>query len=193
MKSLFLLCLFFTLACGESSETSSNGETSIDPLEEYHRRPLETTQYEEVSFKRSRQMTVRYDCQGQVTSQGHETISSISKKMTVDYENRKKAWTYDVYNRTTKSGNRGAFVSEGKFVIDYSPTVFNMRVYEGKNLVEYVFNRCTKIEVNPQGNKICTGELEVEKEGIFEITVFYSEEVIPGVREIYPSPESCRE
>lgn len=187
--------LFILTSCGIklSSSDSKKPERSIDPLEEYHKRPLPITQFESVSFIRKKQQTVRYDCDGVVTSNGLETINSLDKKLTVDYENRKGAWSFEAYNRRTRNGKLGFLVKIGQFVIDYSPTVFHMTVNEGLNDVEYVFYKCTNIIVDAQNNQKCAeGALQVEKEGIVQIDVLYSQEIVPGERIIRPSPESCK-
>lgn len=185
--------MMLTFSCGLKIKDSGVGPvTTIDPLEAYHQRPLVTTQLETVRITRKKQVVVRYDCNDHVTSNGLETINSLAKKMTINYENRKNAWSYDVYNRTTRDGKKGAFVSEGKFVIDYSPTVFNMKVNEGFNQVEYVFKKCPNIGKDPYGNKICLGEPVTEKEGIFEIQILYNVDIIPGELIVKPTPEQCR-
>ncbi len=180
-------------SCGMKITNSGPGtDTWVDPLEDYHKRPLPVTQHETVTFTRKKQIIVRYDCSNHVISNNLETINSLSKKMTINYENRKDAWSYEVFNRTTKDGKRGALVSEGKFVIDIAPTLFNMKVNEGFNQVEYVFKKCTQIGKNPQGQKICVGEQLTEREGIFEIQIVYYVEIIPGEQVVRPTPEQCK-
>jgi len=192
---MFQLLLVFSLitlgtSCGKkSSNDSPKPETRIDPI---HVRPLEITQKETLTFLRKEQMVNRYDCKGILTSRKLETQNGLSKKITINYSNRKDAWEYSVYNRRTKSSNRGAFTIDGKFVVDYAPTVFNMRVKEGINDVEYVFNKCTLIGTNPKGERVCLGSIELEKEGMVQIDVYYSSEVISGEQNIHPTAESCQ-
>lgn len=174
-------------ACGKKS-SNSKPERVIDPI---HERPLEITQKETINFLRKEQMTSRYNCKGELVSRKLETLNSLSKKITIDYPNRKNAWSYSVYNRRTRSSNRGAITTDGKFVVDYAPTVFNMRVKEGINDVEYIFNKCSQIGKNPQGERVCLGTVTLEKEGMVQLDVYYSSETLAGERFFRPSPESC--
>ena len=191
MKNLYLLTLgLIIIGCGKNSSGNKNPESTVDPI---HTRALETTQKETVTFLRQEQMISRYNCQGLLASRKIETQNSLSKKITINYENRKRAWDYTVYNRSTKSAQKGAFVAEGKFVTDYAPTVFNMRVKVGINDVEYVFYRCPLISVNLKGEKICSAPLEVEREGIVQLDVYYTAETLAGEQHIRPSPDNCRQ
>lgn len=192
MKTLIPLLLVSLVSCGRHKSSGPSNVRSVDPLEAYHQRPLEVTQTEDVSLIRKKQIIVRYDCNGHVTSNKLETINFLSKKLTAKYENRKEAWSFDVYNRTTRDGNRGVFVTQGQFVIDYSPTVFHMKVNEGPNDIEYVYKRCTKISEDANHKKICSGELLTEKEGIVRVNVTYDVEIIPGEQTIRPTPEQCK-
>lgn len=192
MKAFVILSLLLSLlACGQKKETSSDGgnpDTTVNPVKP---RPLEITQIEDIHFNRQQQMTSRYDCARRLISRKRETLNSLAKKLTIDYENRKDAWSYSVYNRRTRSRSMGFGMSEGKFVIDYAPTVFNMRVKKGINDVEYIFNKCIEFGKNPQGQKICLKQ-ELEKEGMVRVNITYSSEEIPTERHIYRSPESCK-
>lgn len=181
-----LFIVLVASACGKKdSSSSSKPEQNTNPV-----RDLELTQRESVSFTRKEQMVSRYDCAGALTSRKIETTNSLSKKITIEYENRKKAWSYEVYNRRTKSSNKGAFVANGNFIVDYAPTVFNMQVKQGINDIEYTFNRCTETQKNPNGDVVCIGKIEVEKEGLIQVDVTYSATVLPGEQHIRPS---CKE
>lgn len=181
MNKPILLFLTLTLisACGNKNSSSHKPKKQADPVVE---RELELTQREAVSFVRREQMVTRYNCTGQIASRKLETTNSLSKKITIEYEGRKKAWSYEVYNRRTKSRNTGAFTTDGKFVVDYAPTVFNMHVKEGINDIEYVFKRCTETGKNQKGETICVGKIEVEKEGLIQLDVTYSSEILPTER-----------
>lgn len=190
---LVLLSLsVFVVSCGKntSGRTPPTNRTA-NPIT-VENRQLEVTQLETVNFVRQKQMISRYNCNGQVTSRKLETLNSLSAKITIDYHNRKKAWDYSVYNLTTKSGNKGAFTKDGRFMVDYAPTVFNMRVKSGINLVHYKFDRCTKIGRNPQGHEACVGQVVLEKEGIVQLDVYYSSTTLPGEQHIRPTAESCK-
>jgi hypothetical protein len=188
MNKLIFLFLTLTLvsACGNKKSSSHKPKKQADPVVE---RELELTQREAVSFVRRQQMVTRYDCAGQITSRKLETTNYLSKKITINYEGRKKAWSYEVYNRRTKSRNQGAFTDDGKFVVDYAPTVFNMHVKEGINDIEYVFIRCTQFGKNEKNETICL-KTEVEKEGLIQLDVTYSSEVLPNEQFIHPT---CKE
>lgn len=148
-------------------------------------RPLEITQNEKVNFYRKKQMVTRYDCNGHVTSTKLETVdSNLTATLTAHYANRKKAWSYSVYNRRTK--NSGGKKSKGEFTVAHSPTIFYMHVKNGINDIEYVYNKCTSIV-----GLNCVGEIVVEKEGMLQVDVQYSEEILPGNRDIHPTPGSC--
>ena len=192
MKNLMHVLLIVSLvvlagACGKKP-SKSKPDRKIDPV---HERPLEISQKEIVNFIRKEQMTARYNCKGDLISRKLETQNSLSKRITIDYPNRKGAWSYSVYNRRTRNSNRGAISTEGKFVVDYAPTVFNMQVKDGINDVEYIFNKCSQVGKDPQGQRVCLGTVTLEKEGMVQIDVYYSSETIPGERTYRPSPESC--
>ena len=57
----------------------------------------------------------------------------------------------------------------------------------------YVFERCTEFGKDPNGNVICTGKVETEKEGIIQIDVSYSSEILPGEDILRLSKEICEE
>lgn len=192
MKKLMPILMIVSLvmlagACG-NKPSKSKPERKVDPI---HERPLEITQRETINFVRKEQMTARYNCKGELISHALETLNSLSKKITIDYPNRKNAWSYSVYNRRTRNSNRGAFSTDGKVVVDYAPTVFNMQVKDGINDVEYIFNKCSQVGKDPQGRPVCLGTVTLEKEGMVQIDVYYSSETIPGERTFRPSPESC--
>jgi hypothetical protein len=187
--SPFLLLVIVATGCGRNTSGTNRKGPIIDPI---HSRELEVTQKETVTFLRQEQMINRYDCKGNLTSRKFETMNSLSKKITINYEHRKKAWNYTVYNRRTKSSQKGAFTTDGKFITDYAPTVFNMRVKKGLNEVEYAFYRCPNITLDAQGEKICSGSLELEKEGMVLLDVYYTAETIPGEQHIRPTPDNCR-
>lgn len=205
MKNLLLLCLLFTtISCLDGpvnpfwlvSALTNDSDDSTKKKNKKQRepewRPLEVSQVDDVYFYRRKQMVVRYDCNGHVTSHKLEKVSTnLSKKMTVRYENRKKCWSYSVVNRRTHS--RGGTWNKdcGEFTIDLSPHLSRMRVKEGINDVEYVFRRCTKIERDQYGTKKCVGAIEVEKEGILQINVHYQNEILDGTREYRPTPQEC--
>lgn len=192
MKKLIPILLVLFASCGPHKSSKPNRERSIDPLEAYHQRPLDVTQTEDVLLIRKKQIIVRYDCNGHVTSNQLETVNSLSKKLTAHYENRKASWSYDVYNRTTRNGNKGFLVDHGQFIIDYAPTVFNMKVKDGPNDIEYVYKKCSKITEDANHHKICTGEVLAEKEGIVRVNVTYGVETIPGEKYVHPTPEQCK-
>ena len=188
MKKHILLLLILTLvsACGNKKASSSQPKKQTDQ-NEY--RDLELTQRESLAFVRKEQMVTRYNCQGQIASRKLETTNSLSSKITINYAGRKKAWSYEVFNRRTKSRNQGAFTKEGKFMVDFAPTVFNMHVKEGINDIEYVFKRCLEFGKNEKNETICL-QTEVEKEGLIQLDVTYSSEILPTERFIHPS---CQE
>ncbi|HXH32667.1 MAG TPA: hypothetical protein VNJ01_17850 [Bacteriovoracaceae bacterium] len=189
MNTFFLMTVALLVsACGAKTSGTAKLHQGVSESEPVLERPLEVTQKETVKFHRQEQMTSRYDCKQALVTRRLETVSSLSQSITIDYENRKKAWNYSVYNRRTKSSNRGAFKKEGKFMVDYRPTVFNMQIKPGINDVEYVFKKCS--ELSPDKSQCL--KLEVEKEGIVQIDLYYSSEVLPQERHIHPSPESCQ-
>lgn len=186
---LLSIVLLSSLGCGKKSSSSKKPSTEIN---NETLRPLEITQRETVDFVRKEQKIIRYDCNGHVTSNKLETINSLSKKLTINYENRKGAWSYSVYNRRTKSSQKGLLTENGRFIIDYAPTVFNMHVKEGINDIEYVFKKCPDIGINDDGGKFCKLEPVPEKEGMIQVTVNYSSEIVPGEQHIHRSEESCK-
>ncbi|WPU65430.1 hypothetical protein [Peredibacter starrii] len=190
LKLMSLLLILGVVGCGKKSSSSKN-TTSGSQLEE---KQLEVTQRETVNFHRKEQMTSRYDCDQNITSRKLETLNGLSKKLTINYEFRKNAWNYSVYNRTTKEKKKGFLKVDGNFTIDYAPTLFNMRVKQGINDIEYAFYTCTDISVDPKapGGLKCNKELEIEKEGIVQVDVYYSSEVVPGERHIYMPKEACK-
>lgn len=194
MESRFvLLSLLVLISCGEKSSKKPSLPPQDAPVvvDLYHQRPLEITQRELVPLIRKKQMTTRFDCNGHISSRKIETINNLAKRIYINYEGKKKAWSLEVYNRTTKKKGGLLFNAKGSFVIDHSPTVFNMKVDTGINHVEYVFYKCPKI-VQENGKKVCKEPLVVEKEGLIEIDVDYQVVELAGEREIRPSLESCK-
>ena len=185
---LGLLVLLTVVSCGKNT-SGKKPSPLINPIQE---RLLEVTQKEPVTFLRQEKMVSRYDCQGNLTSRKYETMNSLSKKITINYEHRKTAWDYSVFNRRTRSNKKGALTTDGKFVTDYAPTVFNMRVKKGINDIEYAFYRCTHITLDSEGQKKCMGAIELEKEGIVQLDVYYTAETLRGEQIIKPTSESCR-
>ncbi len=160
--------------------------------EEFHRRPLETTQNDSVDFYRKKQMVTVYDCNGHVVSHSVQTVKKhLSKTFTIDYPGRKKAWSINILNR--RNGSQPVFPSrdEGQFTVDLSPTLNHIRVSEGLNEIEYVFYKCPEVVVNPSGTKTCKSAPTVEKEGIFVLDVHYEVINLPGESEVRPQPSQC--
>ena len=138
-------------------------------------------------------MTSRYNCDGKLMSRKLETQNRLSKKITVNYNyNSKSFWSFSVLNRRTNSSARGVAVGVGKFVVDYAPTVFNMRVREGINDIEYIFQGCSKIVINERNEKSCQGQISVEKEGLVQLNVYYVAETVAGEQHLHPTSESCK-
>lgn len=190
MSTSSCLPLLYVDALIPEEEKKKSEKPVVEPITF---RPLEITQYETVKFYRHKKMTTRFDCDGHVLSHQLETIKQdLSKTMTINYANRKNAWSYSVLNRRTRTNSGTSFQKEGKFTIDYSPTVFHMRVKEGFNDIEYVFNKCSEISKNPAGVNICTGVVSVEKEGIMQLDMVYEELILAGRNEVRPTPESCQ-
>lgn len=182
--------LFLVASCGNRPvQTDSRPEVSKNPLEN---KPLEITQRETVTFHRLRKMISRYDCTGNVISRKLETMNNLSKKITIDYEERDNIWSYSVFNRRTRSSGKGLFTHKGQFIVDYSPTAFNMRVKSGLNAVAYSISTCSEVGQDENANPVCTGTEEVAKEGIVQLDVYYSSETLPGEDHIHPTPESCK-
>jgi hypothetical protein len=186
---LFILLAFS--ACGRKHSEKKPSNSSINEAVKVY----EVTQREDVHFVRKEKMVSRFDCLGNIVSHKLETQNSLSKKITVDYENRKNAYRFSVVDTKDKSFiriNQYRF-KKGVFTIDYAPTLFNLRVKEGQNEIVYAFERCTEYGKDSNGNLICTGKLEIEKEGIVQIDVTYSSEVLPGEDIHRPSKESCKD
>lgn len=194
---LSLLVLLLLSGCGNvmlglvASTFTPHHSTSSSQESTYHTRSLSVTQTYQADFVRKKTMYVYYDCDGNIKSSGYETSNTLSKKLTVDYWNRKSAWSYNIYNRTTKIGFTG-LTNEGKFIVDHSPTFNHIKVNTGTNFIEYVFYKCSSPGQDPQsGFPKCLVPLEVEKEGIMEVNVSYSIELLPGQVDIHPSQETC--
>jgi len=194
MRFILLVSLALIAGCGNSNTSGKSKPKDQPTRQPIQYRPLEMTQRETVRFTRRTQMVSRYNCDGKIISRKNETQNSLSKKITVNYDYNPRAfWGFSVLNRRTNSSSRGVAVGIGKFVVDYAPTVFNMRVKEGINDIEYVFTRCSKIVTNDRNEKVCQGQISVEKEGLIQLDVYYMAETIPGEQHLHPTPESCKQ
>lgn len=189
---IFLLVLLGLSSCGKKN--SGNHKPNFNSLR-VSEKVFEVTQKEQVHIVRKEKMVTRYDCQGNETSHKLETQNSLEEKITIEYENRKNAYRFSVVHTKDKSFirlNQYRF-KNGTFKIDFAPNPFNIRVKEGLNEIVYTFERCTEFGKDPNGNVICTGKVETEKEGIIQIDVSYSSEVLPGEDIHRPSKKSCEE
>lgn len=191
-KTWILLLLGTMVSCGKHHNKSGVPAPQINPEAAPLERPLEITQRERVDFLRKEQWVSRYNCKNELVSRKIETTNSLSKTITIDYPNRKNTWSYSVRNRRTNDSKRGAFKAFGKFTIDYAPTVFNMRVKEGINDIEYTFYHCPRIARGENNELKCAEIPVIEKEGIVQIDVYYSSVLLPGEQHLYESPEYCK-
>lgn len=152
---------------------------------------------ESVDLVRKKQRTLRYNCSGELVSNEIETINHVSKRMEVHPDDDDDLWGFSATIRGNTKGHLEG--SKGIFTIDIAPTVFNLRVYEGLNEVEYKFNYCDDVRVrtitDDDGNEsketYCASSVYIGEEGKVYLQVTETVEMIPGEREIRRTGSSC--
>lgn len=187
LNYLILALLVLATSCGKKK---SSAPVLMNAEDTYHSRALSITQKEKINFIRNKQMVSKYDCTKTLISRKLEREEKLTTRIIINYENRKNVWSYSVYNRTTKDGKGTFFTSDGKIYISFRPTVFYMQIKEGINEIEYVFNSCTQVGKDSNGQDVCLGIESVEKEGILQLEVVYSKETLPE-KHVYPDAAEC--
>lgn len=184
MKYAWMLLMPFLISCGAKL---------IDQEENSEENPTAVT------LTRKQQRTIRYDCDGNVSSDRIETTNSVSKRMRIDPKDSAGLWSF----RASTAGNSRGTVSgnSGYFTIDMSPTVFNLQVYEGMNEIDYLFRHCydirTRTETDDEGSeyevRFCNEPVVDGESGQIFIDVTYVVERSEDPREIRKTPEECSE
>ncbi|MAZ50051.1 MAG: hypothetical protein CME65_15925 [Halobacteriovoraceae bacterium] len=184
MKIILMLPLLILVSCGAEI---------IDQEENTEDNP------QAVTLTRKQQRTIRYDCEGQVTSDRVETTNSVSKRMRIDPKDPTGIWSF----RASMSGDSAGQVqgNSGYFTIDMAPTVFNLQIYEGMNQINYLFRHCyniqTRTEVDDEGNeydvRYCADDVVDGESGTIYIDVTYVVERAETPREVRKTPEQCSE
>ncbi|MAZ47399.1 MAG: hypothetical protein CME65_02480 [Halobacteriovoraceae bacterium] len=175
LKLTALIALFLTqISCQEEA----SGETSAV-------KPWEHTFVREIQYVR------RYNCSGEMVSQGEETINSLAKTYQVEAESMRDLWSFRAHGDLGEY--RGHLVeNRGQFTVDLSPTVFNIRVREGLNEIRYQFGYCSDVRVDPENaEEYCGHAIEFTREKSFWLLVKYRVKNLTGVKDIHPSSESC--
>lgn len=145
----------------------------------------------EHTFVRETQFVRRYNCSGELVSQGEETINSLVKTYQLEPESMINLWSFRVYG---DSGEYRGFLidNRGQFTVEFSPTVFNIRVREGLNEIRYQFGHCNDVRIDPESaEEYCSHPIEFTREKSFWLQAKYEVKNLTGVKDIHPSSESC--
>ena len=181
---VLILAMSFLFSC-EHDDIDQDANSRENPLN--------------ITIVRKQQRTLRYDCNGTLTTDRFETLNSVTRRYIITPKVVENVFSFSATNgRTT----RGALSnSSGTFSIDMSPTIFNLRVYPGLNSIDYSFKYCQQVvreeTTNANGSTIsnttCAHKPNIEESGTLYININYSREVIPGVREFRNSQAACAE
>lgn len=171
--ALILIC-FFQASC---QEVDSGQTSDLEPMEH--------------TFVRQKQLVRRHDCGGNLTSESIETINALTKTYQVLPESAENLWSFRSFKN--EGDYKGLLVNRrGIITIDFSPTVFNLRVREGLNEIRYQFGHCVDIRIDQEsGEEFCAHPVEFTEEKSLWIEIKYEVIELDGARYIYPLPESC--
>ncbi len=183
MRILHIIPLLLLISCG--------GEL-INPNENSEENP------EEVNLTRQNQLTERYDCNGKLASSKVETINSVSKRYEIKPKDETNVWSFSASNGSETKGSLQN--KTGVFTIDMAPTLFNIRVYSGKNTISYIFRECDdqrqRTITNDDGTSrvetYCAHTPTVKEQNSLYFNVNYKVETVPGKRVILRGEESCK-
>ena len=145
----------------------------------------------EVDMVRQLQLVKRFNCDGELTSEQVETIAPLSFGLMIKAEDSRNLWEFRAHGG---SGDyKGTLWRDyGQVTLDYSPTVFNIRVRQGLNEIKYQFGYCDDVRIDPVSSRnYCANEVSYSNEKSHWVYINYEVRNLTGVKEIHPSTESC--
>ena len=141
-----------------------------------------------ISLERDFQEVIHYGCDGTVTSDGIETVSSPTKWVTIT-PNDSTNLEGSSFTDTLTNSEAGLMMGYTTFQVDYSYGALNMHVVSGVNVIDYTFTKCTQWVTNPDGSQSCpTANEVVSEQGTVTINVSYSEKTLPGHTDVDDCP-----
>jgi hypothetical protein len=188
---LILICLLALTSCGGGNSSGKSSGHVASPIEASDQRLLETTHKQSVSFVNKKQMTTTYDCNGHYQARGLKNKGRMTKTLEVNFFGKKESWRSRFYNRTNGSELNLKVKNYYRFTVDPNPHRIHVKVEPGVNIIEYSFYRCLQPGFDEKGIPACSLE-QLEKEGIFQVDVDYSEEFLAGEDVEYPPTYKCR-
>jgi hypothetical protein len=125
-----------------------------------------------------KQEVKRYDCNGSLTSDQIETVSSPTELMTI--QPTKSSWTYATIASSSfvdvETGQTPGYVlNNTEFTIDHSPGYFNMEIADGLNEIDYRF-------------VFTDGSTETGARYIF---ISWDQTTLTGASSVHPDPSQC--
>lgn len=181
MEKKVMNLLFFVLvvaSLGSCTEVDSDTTSPDNPYKH--------------TFIRKKQRTIRYNCEGIVTSDKVETTNSLSKVFKISPENRSNVWSFRATGVQSGDTAGRLWGRQGKFTVDMSPTVFNIQVYPGLNEIRHQFSHCYEVVTDPATDETqCAHTPEYSDEKSFWLDIEYKVLILDGFREFRPSEEEC--
>lgn len=140
----------------------------------------------DVHLEKHYQRVIRYNCQGQVTSDKVEVVKKSNQWVKVQPDAGFTVKGSEFRNRT--SGDRADLITDyTTFQVKYTNGDLGMRVYYGFNTVDYKFQSCTQ---NPDGTCKAGTQYDAETGSVY-LNVTYTEKTLSGyseIREACPTP-----
>lgn len=167
---------------------------NIDPKSTSQSKPSTHT------LTRKRQMTKRFDCNGNVISEKIETINSVSKRFLITAERKEHLWDFWSKAINTEESVESGILwgNQGVITVDIAPTLLHLRVTPGLNEIRYKFSYCYDVvtEIDPETDtkreKCAHGPVYGDEKSLW-LDIQYKVVKLDGVREISPSKEECSE
>jgi hypothetical protein len=181
MEKKIMNLMFFVLVLASLASC-----TEVDPDSTSENSPYHD------SIIRKKQRTIRYNCDGVVTSDKVETINSLSRVYKIEPQNRSNLWNFRATGVQSDDTAGSLWGKKGKFTVDMSPTLFNIQVYPGLNEIRYQFAHCYEIVTDPVTDETqCAHTPEYTETKSFWLDIEYKVVTLEGFREVRPSEDSC--
>ncbi len=161
--------------------------TTVDPDETSAENPSRDT------IIRKKQLTRRYNCEGDLVSEKIETTNSLSKTYRISPDERSHLWGFTATGVSSGDSHGALWGTQGQFTVDLAPTVFNIKINPGLNEIKYTFSYCYEVGVDPvTGDEQCAHTPEETEPKSFWLDIEYKVVELNGAREFRPSEADCQ-
>ena len=144
----------------------------------------------QVNLERDYQEVVHTDCNGNVTLDDIETVSSPTAWVQIEPSNAADDGDDAIFTDQQTSSSPALVLGGDQFQVDYSYGALNMHVISGINNINYQFYRCATSTTDANGNVTCL-TTQTDETGTAVINVNYAEKTLPGTMQVSdcnPSP-----